>query len=191
VARVTLQRTRRLEYKKLFNSDFFDQIENLALDVKAASQNVHPAMDMMAEIMANVHHDYARIMSLGPIDRLMTRPQLAWKIPVRRITQRYFNRWQVKRVGHGAWFSFNDSREAFYIEFGIHTSGRRVRRPIRKLATIKTLRFVQSTKVGYRVWDSIYAPMRGLGPHGGMGPSNVLRQGIQRPNFNFQMMGGV
>jgi hypothetical protein len=65
---------------------------------------------------------------------------------------------------------YNDSREAYYIEFGIHPTGSirateaghifvmRVRRPIRKLSLKKTLAFVDSTRAAHRIWEVSFAP---------------------------------
>jgi hypothetical protein len=103
----------------------------------------------------------------------------AWKIPVRRITQRYYKGWKVRRLAPGAWILYNDSREAYFIEFGIHPRGKfssiektkagasphgyfvkRVRRPIRKLSLMKTLRFMDQSRAGERIWEASFAPFR-------------------------------
>jgi hypothetical protein len=99
----------------------------------------------------------------------------AWKIPVRRITENYYNGWKVKRIAPSLWALINDSREAFFIEFGIHPSGmrvegkggkyylkgsRRVRRPIRKLSLKRTLAFVDQSRAGALVWEQIFSPFR-------------------------------
>lgn len=101
----------------------------------------------------------------------------AWKIPVRRITGNYFRGWKVKRLVPGVWALVNDSREAYFIEFGINWVGatgsisrkgakpylkynRRVRRPIQKLSLMKTMRFIESTGVADKVWAATFAPFR-------------------------------
>jgi hypothetical protein len=81
----------------------------------------------------------------------------AWQIPVRRITGRYYLGWKVRSIGVATWQLYNDSREAYYIEFGIHTSLRRVRRPIRKLSLMQTMNFMMRTEAYHRIWIDIYA----------------------------------
>lgn len=123
-------------------------------------------------LMAYTNQGFAKRMSAGPVDPQMRRPSAAWKIPVRRITSRYYQGWKVKRLAPGLWMLFNDSREAYYIEYGIHPTGSlratekghlfvmRVRRPIRKLSLKKTLAFVDESQAGARVWETSFAPFR-------------------------------
>lgn len=125
-------------------------------------------MDQLVFHMALLNQGEARKMSFGPLDPRMENPAAAWKIPVRRISSRYYVGWKVMRIGPAAWRLYNDSKEAYFIEFGIHQWGatgsggapggnpRRVRRPIRKLSLLKTMEFMQKTAVYHRVWVSIY-----------------------------------
>lgn len=160
-------------------------------------------MQNLCRVMAIVNQGFARELSFGPHDPSgagATKFQLlgrsftagtsgpatpiphyqrsnprAWKIPVRRITGKYYIGWKVKRAGRYAWVLYNDSREAYYIEFGISTVGwgagrhvpkGRVRRPIRKLSLLKTLRFMQTTSAYQRVWSNIFASPKYRGTHG-------------------------
>lgn len=84
----------------------------------------------------------------------------AWQIPVRRISQRYYLGWKVRSLGPAVWQLYNDSREAYFIEFGIHTSLRRVRRPIRKLSLRRTMEMMERTSAWHRIWVDIYANPR-------------------------------
>lgn len=141
-------------------------------------------MDRLVFYMALVNQGFARKMSFGPSDPRETNVRhqatgrifigsesgppraqttwkrispLAWKIPVRRITGRYYLGWKVRKLKPAVWQLYNDSREAYFIEFGIHTSLRRVRRPIRKLSLRKTMDFMMATNAWHRIWVDIYA----------------------------------
>jgi hypothetical protein len=120
--------------------------------------------------MALVNQGIARKMSFGPFDPSQSNPNLAWRTPeegIRRISQRYFVGWKVKQIAPAVWQLYNDSREAYYIEFGIHTSLHRIRRPVRKLSLRRTMEFILTTGVYHRVWVDIYANPRYR--HRGMG----------------------
>lgn len=111
----------------------------------------------LTQVMAFVNQGYARKMAFGPEDPAGTRSDLAWKLPVRRITGRYYLGWKVRPVA-GGWQLYNDSREAFYIEFGINWLGgnRRVRRPVQRLSLKKTMEYMQSTQAYHRIWSEIF-----------------------------------
>lgn len=133
------------------------------------------AMDMLVRYMAMVNQGLAQQMSAGPYDPQQRSPQLAWKVPVRRISEKYYVGWKTRRVGVGVWQLYNDSREAFFIEFGIHTSERRVRRPIRKLSLRKTLTAMMRTQVYHRIWSEIYYDARRHRRHTGAGFTQTLQ----------------
>jgi len=117
--------------------------------------------------MALVNQGIARKMSFGPSDPTGKATELAWRTPeqgIRRITGAYYVGWKVKQLSPAVWMLYNDSREAYYIEFGVSRVGfggvrdvpeRRIRRPVRKLSLIKTLQFAMTTRVYHRVWSSI------------------------------------
>jgi hypothetical protein len=122
--------------------------------------------------MALVNQGFARKMSFGPSDPGGRRTELAWRTPaqgIRRISGQYYTRWQVRQVRPAVWQLYNDSREAYYIEFGISRVGfggtrnvpsRRIRRPVRKLSLLRTLEFCMTTRVYHRVWASIMSSPR-------------------------------
>lgn len=114
-------------------------------------------MESLVHRMALVNQGEARKMSYGADDPSQKNPEAAWRIPVRRISQRYYLGWKVKAIRDG-WMLYNDSREAYFIEFGINWIGadRRIRRPVRKLSLIRTLRFMETTGAYHRVWANIY-----------------------------------
>lgn len=145
----------------------------------------------LAHRLALVNQMYARKMSFGPHDPYQRRPDEAWRPPgqgIRRISQAYYFGWKVANSGPGWWTLYNDSREAYFIEFGIHTSNRRIRRPVRKLSQIKTLRYAMTTHAYHRVWSDIY-----LGPRRGRGRKiGGFTQTIQSPgmgSFEGPMLG--
>jgi hypothetical protein len=161
----------------VISENTFDQIDDWIRAAEETGRNVRYGMDTLAMLMARTNQAIAMEMSRGPNDPQQRQPDLAWKIPVRRITSRYYKGWKVKRVAPGAWLMYNMTREAYFIEFGINhvgqgmtvtyrdgrtyiKSARRVRRPIRKLSLIKTLKHIDRTKAGERVWEQIFAPFR-------------------------------
>ena len=144
----------------------FVDIENYLQDFAHSARNFRYGMNALVMLLAMKNLEYAREMARGPLDTTGKATKMAWKIPVRRIKGAYFVAWQVRRIAPGIWEVFNNSREAYYIEFGIHTSGRRVRRPIRKMSLIKTLRWADTWRVGHRVWEGIFGPIsdKPIGP---------------------------
>jgi len=156
------------------------------------------AMNELTFHMALLNQGFAREMSFGPYDPGAARTEFhqltghqttglggfskqgpqyqsspaAWQIPVRRITGRYYLGWKIKSLGPAVWQLYNDSREAYYIEFGISPYLHRVRRPIRKLSLKKTMDFMMRTEAWDRIWVSIYADPKYIG--GGMGFSQTV-----------------
>lgn len=118
-------------------------------------------MYWLTYLMALQAQGIARKMSFGPEDPSGAKSNLAWKLPVRRITGRYYTGWKLKQLRDG-WMVYNDSREAYFIEFGINWRGgnRRIRRPVRKLTMIKTLRFMATTQAYHRIFCSIFISRR-------------------------------
>lgn len=114
-------------------------------------------MMKLTQLMAFVNQREARKYSFGPEDPGERNPALAWKLPVRRITSRYYLGWKVRPVA-GGWQLYNDSREAFFIEFGINWlgGGRRVRRPVQRLSLKKTMEYMQTTQAYHRIWSEIF-----------------------------------
>jgi hypothetical protein len=132
-------------------------------------------MNELVFYMAVYNQGVARKMAFGPYDPSGRDTSLAWRTPeqgIRRISERYYLGWKVNQVMYGVWRVYNDSREAYYIEFGISTVGwgsgrhvpaRRIRRPVRKLSQIKTLEWALSTGAYHRIWADIY---KGRPPYG-------------------------
>lgn len=153
------------------NPGIYDEIDDWIRAAQTAERNVQYGMDTLVMLMSRTNQAFAMEMARGPVDPRGQMTRAAWKIPVRRITQRYYKGWKVKRLAPGVWMLFNDSREAYFIEFGIHPGSTRasdkgtiydarVRRPIRKLSLIKTLRFVDQSRAGERVWETVYGSFR-------------------------------
>lgn len=153
----------------------FNEIDDYIRACDQSGRNVTFGINALVMLMARTNQAFAMEMSAGPLDPRMQNRAAAWKIPVRRITSRYYKGWKVQRLAPGVWMLFNDSREAYFIEFGIHPSGfkvegrggryymkgsPRVRRPVRKLSLKRTLRFVDQSNVEGMVWEMIYAPFR-------------------------------
>ena len=152
----------------------FRDIDDWIRAAEAAGRNISYGMNVLAMFSARTDQAFSQEMSRGPLDPQGRNSAAAWKMPVRRITGKYYSGWKVKRIAPGAWIVYNDSREAYFIEYGINHIGssyvtgrggnvyaknsRRVRRPVRKLALLKTLQALDSAQVGERVWEVIWAP---------------------------------
>lgn len=117
------------------------------------------------DIAINAQRKHFRAMAVKSFNR----GSLAWRIPVRRISQVYFYAWFAHRLNRGHWETANFSREAFFIEFGINhdrlgatglkdSAGNRVRirRPIMKLSLLATLRYIEGTGVERRIMQQIF-----------------------------------
>lgn len=158
---------------------FANELHAWANQLGEAGKKLPMSLNALASILARVDQWESIKRSSGPRDRRAKNSQLAWKIPVRRISSHYFQGWYVRRVAPGTWMVYNPTREAYYIEYGIHTSNRRVRRPIRKLALIATLKFADRHKVGEHVWEAIFGTLRqggGISYRRGAGVINTAPQ---------------
>lgn len=159
-----------------------NQIEDYLRDFSTSQRRVQFGINALVQILARANQGFAQTMARGPVDPRQQNPRAAWKLPVRRISGVYYRAWRVRRLRPGVWQVFNDSREAYYIEFGIHPSGNRVRRPIRKMSLLKTLRWADNSRVGHRVWEEIYGPLRGR-PYNQRG-QGIMLKGVQSPGVN-------
>ncbi len=155
----------------------FKDIDDWIRAAEASGRNIRYGMNVLTMFAARTDQAFSQQMSRGPLDPREQNPGAAWKLPVRRISGRYYAGWKVKRLAPGAWIVYNDTREAYFIEYGINHVGstyvggrggrvyaknsRRVRRPVRKLALLKTLRAMDRANVGHRVWEGIFSPFRG------------------------------
>lgn len=149
------------------STDTINGIEEYVRWAESVPPRLPRAMDILTRFMSLTNLGIAQEMSYGASDPQQRNPSQAWRIPVRRISQRYFYGWQVKRVSLGVWMLYNDSREAFYIEYGIHrnpatggVASRRQRRPVRKLSLRRTLEAMMRTQAYHRVWAEIYVDKR-------------------------------
>jgi hypothetical protein len=144
-----------------FDASFFEAIENFIQQTRRMQRGVPVAMRRLALFGAATQLAEAQKRSLGPLDPQQRLDSAAWQVPVRRISGRYFFGWKVRRVGPTAYAMYNDSREAYFIEFGIHTSNRRIRRPILKLSLKYAVEFLRTTAVGHRIWAELAMPPPG------------------------------
>lgn len=128
-----------------------------AMDFRENADMFRFAVDKIIGMYALISLAGAQKRSLGPVDPQMTRAAAAWKIPVRRISGMYFLGWEVKHMGIGVYMLTNNSREAYYIEFGINHVGTgaqgsngmrlRIRRPVMKLSVLEALKIIQATHI--------------------------------------------
>lgn len=122
---------------------------------------LHTNMLRLTQLMATVNQGFARKYAFGPEDPAGTNSELAWKLPVRRITNRYYLGWKIRPI-RGGWQLYNDSREAYFIEFGINWlgGGRRVRRPVQRLSLKQTMDYMATTQAYHRIWSEVFVHRR-------------------------------
>lgn len=136
----------------------FEQLEDWIRDNEASAEKAKLGLDTLVRLCILVVKAEAQKRSMGPVaPRRRSNPALAYRIPVQRITGRYFAGWTVRRVRFGAWVIYNETRAAYVIEFGI---GQRVRRPVLKLSVLAMLKFVQSTRTAERFAEYVMGPRR-------------------------------
>ena len=125
----------------------FRDLDNLIRDLEYNQRAFKQGENLLVRMLAMTQKGIAQQKSRGMVDPsgVAGRP---WGIPVRRISQAYYKGWKERKIGHASWMTYNDSREAFFIEFAINprVTGA-VRRPILKMSAVATLRFVQRTKL--------------------------------------------
>lgn len=136
----------------------FDDIENFIADNEASAVKVQQGIDLLARGMVLVIKGEAQKRSAGPVaGRHRSNPALANKIPVQRISGKYFAGWVIRRLGSGHYMVYNDSVEAYLIETGMY---QRVRRPILRMSMLQMLALLQTTRTGDRFLDWVMAPRR-------------------------------
>lgn len=136
----------------------FEDIENFIADNESSAVRVQQGIDLLARAMVLVIKGEAQKRSGGQVAaRQRSNPALANRIPVQRITGRYFAGWMIRRLGNGHYLMYNDSVEAYLIETGMY---QRVRRPILKMSMLQMLALLQTTRTGERFLDWVIAPRR-------------------------------
>lgn len=136
---------------------FFRELEEFIADNALIVESVKWAMDAVIMGYAYVTVGFAQKKSAGVIDPQGLNKAAAWLMPVRRISGKYYTGWQAERLAPSVWQVTNNSREAYYIEFGINHSGTgktssgggdkvRVRRPIMKLSIMEAVAFAEGSQ---------------------------------------------
>jgi hypothetical protein len=155
-----------------------------------APQHLPIYMDRLVAHMALMNQSFARKMAFGPLDPQGKDTSLAWRTPeegIRRISGAYYIGWRVKKRGLAHYRLWNASKEAYFIEYGIsevgwgdnrHVPKGRIRRPVRKLSLLKTLKFMATTQAYHRIWVDIFKSRHA---HGG------FTQIVQSPGGGHQV----
>jgi hypothetical protein len=144
-----------------FSAATFNRLHDFIRDNEASAHKAQAGIDVMVHGMILVTKGIAQEKSGGPVaPGRRSRPELAGRIPVQRITGAYFAGWKVIRIRSGHWALRNDSYEAYLIEYGIF---QKVRRPILKMALIGMLRFMQGSYAAHRFMNWVLAPRRTAG----------------------------
>lgn len=149
-------------------AESLDALEDyIAWTENVSKKKLLQADEYMARFLAMLSGSYAQKYSAG-MRRHPDDSTRSWAMPVPRITNRYFLGWRVERLGRGAYVLTNDSREAFFIEYGIHrnpatgtVSPRRIRRPVFKMSFLRTMETVQRSSIAHRVWADVLVPKPG------------------------------
>lgn len=153
-----------------FDDRSLDEIYDLVRWAESDVPRLVPRlMNRLVMYLAIYHQGEARKMSFGPYDPFGRNSGLAWRTPsegIRRISQNYYLGWKVKSSGPGSWMVYNDSREAYFIEFGIsmvgwgvnrHVPQGRIRRPVNKLSGRRTIEWaIRTDGMENRIWTEIY-----------------------------------
>jgi hypothetical protein len=138
-----------------FSRSTFDSIEQFLADNEGSMIKVQEGLDLLVRAMILVTKGYAQGRAAGPVaPRGRSVPALANRIPVQRITGAYFAGWTQRRVGNAHWMVYNDAKEAYLIEYGLH---QRSRRPVLKMSLIDMLRFISTSQSGERFLDWVLA----------------------------------
>jgi len=152
--------------------DFTPETLKMLEDWLAWAENVErhkilEAEDLLALVMVTMCYQYAQKFSAG-MRRDPKDTSRSWKWPIPRVTGRYFAAWQMQRVRQGTYILTNNSREAYFIEYGIHRnprtgqpSPRRIRRPVLKRSLLETTRMLQSSALSHRLWSGVFIPKHG------------------------------
>lgn len=146
---------------------FFRQLEEFIADNARIAESVHWALDAVIMGYAYVTVGFAQKKSAGVIDPQEKNKAAAWLVPVRRISGQYYMGWRAERLAPSVWQVTNDSREAYYIEFGINHSGTgkassggganvRVRRPILKLSIMEAVAFAAGSQFDIKAVASMW-----------------------------------
>jgi len=155
-------------------------IEDYIMDNRFSIDKLRYGMDTLVRVLITVVQSEARKRSAGPVaPRWRSVPAFAYKIPVQRITGRYYQGWTIRRVRNAHWMLYNDSYEAWLIEYGIHM---RVRRPILKQSFMAMLQFIQTTRTADMFVDWVLAPRRN---------AKGQFQSFERRITPFKMMAGA
>jgi hypothetical protein len=119
-------------------------------------------MNVAAELLAKTSQGFVQQKMRGPYDPQQRRRSAAFKIPVRRITQRTYRGWLVRQIRPGMWELFNEERGAYVVETGMTPEGKSVgpRRPVLKMSSIATLRYVQRTRFAERIMHDTFGSLR-------------------------------
>lgn len=136
----------------------FNDLEDFMADVQGSIQRQREGLDLLVRLMLLTTKGFAQQSAMGPVAyRGRSNPALAYRIPVQRITGRYFAGWTQRRIGPNAWLLYNDAIEAYLIEYGIY---QRTRRPILKLSLLQMLKFIQTTRTADRLLEWVLGPRR-------------------------------
>lgn len=140
----------------------FTQLDNAIRAMEGIPERWQQGMDTLVQMLAMAHKGRAQEMSRGPYDPREAGVGAAGTIPVRRISQAYYQGWRTRKLGMGRWEVFNAAREAFFIEHGInprathHVAPRRVM----KSSALDVIRLVARTKVGERFTEEVLGPLK-------------------------------
>lgn len=140
----------------------FDEIDTLIRSLRQGSREWGSAMDVATQLLAKTSQGLVQRYYAGQV----IRPQDArnirstWGTPIRRVTQKTYRGWRVRKIGLGMWELFNEERGAYMVEFGVVRGGHGVARKPLKRSAVGTLRFIQRTRFGQRIMGETFGNLR-------------------------------
>lgn len=142
-------------------SDFSD-VDELIRSLRRGTREFDSAMNLAAQMLAKANQGIVQGYMRGPTTRPVDARRIAssFSIPVRRVTGKTYQGWRVRRIRQGMWELFNEERGAWAVEFGVVAGGHGRRRPVLKMSAVATLRFVQRTRFGNRIYHGTFGNLR-------------------------------
>lgn len=142
-------------------SDFSD-VDQLIASLRRGTREFDSAMNLAAHLLSKTSQGFVQKYMRGQVLRGQDarRVPSSFGIPVRRISGRTYQGWRVRRIRSGVWELFNEERGAWAVEYGVVRGGHGRRRPVLKMSAVATLRFVQRTRFGNRIYHGTFGQLR-------------------------------
>lgn len=158
---------RYLPLTRIVDQASLNQLDFLSRQIREmAGPGISRVENLIVEILANYNREQSMRLSMGiairPQDVKRGVKEGAWQIPVRRITGEYAKGWKTRRIARGYWRTFNNAREAIFIEVGVNplATGQVRPRPIGRFGMLLTIRWASRSSLSKRMTHEMLAPLR-------------------------------